>query len=497
MAGRMSFRRSMSSATRRGVAWLAEAVVRGVRAAPSLVNVIQTVALTVSIVVGLWVTGTVLWGELERDPVVVEPFDVPAPLVARGFTGRYLANRLIDQLSRIAAQTQLRPPSVGSGWSADAPHLSIPGVNVSLDSIVPYVEQSLGRLPRHVAGEVVTGEQPTDLTLSVRVSGTPAEALHGDLGHLDTLMGCAALHVYRQLNPMIIAAYTCDREGAHDHDASSDGDASCDGIAPTENCDALLDRVLARNIPEESAWAHNLRGQMLYIRSRYADASAEYRKAYLFNPRAGPRAQVAGVNRARADAYCNYGGLLVDCGKYPEAIAMFARALALDPQHAKAYINWGIALADQAEDEPEYYTEAMKKYARATEIDPRNALAFFHWGAALQSIPGHAPGDGTWREQAAAKFERAIELRPNYARAYVSWGDLLVDAGSYDDAAARYLRGLALDAELDREAVFGKLACPASAATECFDRSGWCDLRAVAPDLAVSDAASTASRAPS
>jgi tetratricopeptide (TPR) repeat protein len=55
-------------------------------------------------------------------------------------------------------------------------------------------------------------------------------------------------------------------------------------------------------------------------------------------------------------------------GKYNEAIAVYKRAIEIDPKHANSYINMGNAYADLKK-----YNEVVTAYKKAIEIDPGDA----------------------------------------------------------------------------------------------------------------------------
>jgi Flp pilus assembly protein TadD len=68
-----------------------------------------------------------------------------------------------------------------------------------------------------------------------------------------------------------------------------------------------------------------------------------------------------------ADYYVNYGTALVQARRVDEAIGALMTAIELAPRSANAHNNLGIALARQGD-----LVKARDAFARALEIDPRH-----------------------------------------------------------------------------------------------------------------------------
>jgi tetratricopeptide (TPR) repeat protein len=92
------------------------------------------------------------------------------------------------------------------------------------------------------------------------------------------------------------------------------------------------------------------------------------------------------------------GRAAYEAGDYATAAEKFAEVANADPEHVKALINWGAALA--ASGNP---LEAISKYQQALARDPNNAAAYYNWGVALERLRKHA--------EAIEKYERAVALQ--------------------------------------------------------------------------------------
>ncbi|WP_034412748.1 tetratricopeptide repeat protein [Derxia gummosa] len=102
--------------------------------------------------------GWLVWREWRRDPIVVEPFDVPAGLAETGLTGAVLSQQLFDEI--VSLQTLARTDD-GPGDAAfiELPRLQVdlqlPGMSWSVRGAIRYFRQALGRGERRLMGEVV------------------------------------------------------------------------------------------------------------------------------------------------------------------------------------------------------------------------------------------------------------------------------------------------------------------------------------------------------
>lgn len=79
------------------------------------------------------------------------------------------------------------------------------------------------------------------------------------------------------------------------------------------------------------------------------------------------------------------------------AAEMFAKVVAVEPQHLKALINWGAALSRGGRPQ-----EALPKFERALAMDPNNVAALYNMGVALERLGRH--------EEALTYYHRAVAL---------------------------------------------------------------------------------------
>jgi tetratricopeptide (TPR) repeat protein len=124
--------------------------------------------------------------------------------------------------------------------------------------------------------------------------------------------------------------------------------------------------------------------------------------------------------------------LAYQLGRHRQAVELISKALAINPSHAPAHSNLGVAL--EALGEPE---RALAAYRRALALQPYHADAHVNLGSLLA-----ARGE---LEEAAACYKRALKLDPRNAVAQTNLGTVFRDMGRLDDAAACHRRSLALD----------------------------------------------------
>ena len=126
------------------------------------------------------------------------------------------------------------------------------------------------------------------------------------------------------------------------------------------------------------------------------------------------------------------GELRAGAGRIDEAVALYRRAQALQPNDASCNYYLGCALLQQGQ-----YAEAAACLGRAIQIDPRHAGAHGDLGVALLQL-GDVPA-------ALPQLETGIRLDPDNANAHVNYGVGLLRGGRPQDAAREFRSALQLD----------------------------------------------------
>ncbi len=120
-----------------------------------------------------------------------------------------------------------------------------------------------------------------------------------------------------------------------------------------------------------------------------------------------------------------------------QSVALFDRALALDPDYAAA--EAGLAAAKALLAGPvELYEEARRHAERALTLDPRSADAHAVLGLVAENY------DADWA-RAESEYEQALAIQPNHPTATHWYGEMLVLLGRFDEGDALLERAARLD----------------------------------------------------
>ena len=136
--------------------------------------------------------------------VVVEPFEAPPALAARGLSGKVVAEGLLDKLTQLQAATRstAEKRNLSSAWTNDI-RIEAPGTGVSIGDVQQLLRSRFGH-DVHIEGDLV---QTADGALALTVrggGGVPKTFTGADLGQLDTQ---AAEYLYGQFEPGLYAQY--------------------------------------------------------------------------------------------------------------------------------------------------------------------------------------------------------------------------------------------------------------------------------------------------
>ncbi len=138
--------------------------------------------------------------------VVIEPFDAPPGLAARGFTGKVIASGLLDELSRLqdATRSSAAARNLSNAWTSEI-KLDVPETGVSIGEISRLLRERFGH-DTLINGDLT--ETPAGgLALTVRGQGVPPKTFDGSATELKKLTFAAAEYVYSKSQPSRWAAY--------------------------------------------------------------------------------------------------------------------------------------------------------------------------------------------------------------------------------------------------------------------------------------------------
>jgi eukaryotic-like serine/threonine-protein kinase len=161
-----------------------------------------------------------------------------------------------------------------------------------------------------------------------------------------------------------------------------------------------------------------------------------------------------------APAHINLGEVRAGSGDLIEAIPDYRRALALDPDNARAHHLLGVALVATArgDEANDFYPEGVQSlvqargqalaegvahYWQAHDCDPR-------WIAARNPLRIPAQGEVRLKE-AINHFREAVRLEPQFAHGRGALGQALLAQREFTEAEAETRRGLDLLSEWDKK----------------------------------------------
>jgi|GEM_PF-838913 len=132
-----------------------------------------------------------------------------------------------------------------------------------------------------------------------------------------------------------------------------------------------------------------------------------------------------------AMAYVKWGIDLAQDNKLEESLEKFQQATVISPSRFEPYVNWGVALARLNR-----LDEAIDKFKTAVEKNSKAVNPRILWGAALMEKGQIA--------EARAQYEQAIALAPENPEVYLSWGTALARAGAYQEAIKNIKQSLTI-----------------------------------------------------
>jgi tetratricopeptide (TPR) repeat protein len=138
--------------------------------------------------------------------VIVEPFDAPPALAARGLSGKVIAGGFLDELTRLQASVHadIQKRNLSNAWTSDI-KVEVPETGISVGDIDRMLKARFGHDLR-VGGDLVQTASG-GLALTVRGDGVLPKVFVGGPDDLDKLTTQAAEYVFGQSQPSLYAGY--------------------------------------------------------------------------------------------------------------------------------------------------------------------------------------------------------------------------------------------------------------------------------------------------
>jgi tetratricopeptide (TPR) repeat protein len=166
----------------------------------------QVFVALVATVIGI-VFAVMLRDALTSHSVIVEAFEAPPALAARGVTGTVVAGSFLDELTRLRNATRTSAAAkrnLSSAWSNEV-KVSVPDAGISLGELSRLLKARFGHDLR-IGGDLVE-TRAGGLALTVRGDGVQARVFTGTTDELDKLIISAAQYVYAESQPVLWAIY--------------------------------------------------------------------------------------------------------------------------------------------------------------------------------------------------------------------------------------------------------------------------------------------------
>jgi tetratricopeptide (TPR) repeat protein len=410
------------------------------------------------VIVSLLGAGVVLKDALKQ-VAVIDPISVPKDLEAAGYTPAAMGQRIIDAVTRInhdaavvkrigiyslsevdplePESADYQSPGRGHSWDSasdftlmsDSPSkrydVSVGGV--SLTTVILHLRELFGRSDIRVSGEI-TVEPPKKFSIRLRIDDKGRVQYEAEATDtLETLVDQAALKLVERFEPLDAAYYSYHKR---DYD----------------NALRIVRAYLADQTKNERQWALNLLGLIEHARNRSDDALAE--KGY--NEAITVFEKLRASDPNFAPALYNHSYVLIDKGhKHLEdpdrkvARELFSRAYeiaregidideaagTIARERAAGYATAGRALRFLGEWEPTKYKEALGYFDRSIDADPMFLFAYLMQGAIHNKCEEH--------DDAIAKYQRATEMNPS-AQTFTRAGAYLRKYGRHADSIAMF-----------------------------------------------------------
>ncbi len=133
-------------------------------------------------------------------------------------------------------------------------------------------------------------------------------------------------------------------------------------------------------------------------------------------------------------AYYKRGNLLRECDRWEESLRDYEKAIALNPSFAQAFCNRGAVLQHLKR-----FQEALDSCEKAIELEPTDALALFNRGAALRDLNRPI--------EALESYKQAILVKPDFAECHCNMGLLQAEMENEQAALTSYDRCIEINAE--------------------------------------------------
>ncbi len=187
---------------------------------------------------------------------------------------------------------------------------------------------------------------------------------------------------------------------------------------------AGLSELISKGEAENEPGLRLLRGNVLFLFGRYAEAIEDYNQVININNVALRNNLPTPVNSAYV--YNNRAAALSFQGNYGEANKSFTTALSINDKAPKIFTNYAQFLLDHTdmESRPNLLTDWQSKLTNVTKLDPKSAAAFHFLGRVDYYLGDY--------DAAITSENQARQLDQNYLEVYLWQGQAIIAKGQRD-----------------------------------------------------------------
>lgn len=207
---------------------------------------------------------------------------------------------------------------------------------------------------------------------------------------------------------------------------------------PLNNQWKLESGLLLADAYQRNGESSKLQGVIAILERDFPDNAEVLYLAYRVHSSFGARAVASLVKAAPDSARLRQvtAELLEVEGDFAGAVAQYRKALEIEPKLPGARRALGVALMNNANDEPTRQ-EAERQFAQELAANPSDALSEYQLGELMWV--GNKPAE------ALRRFLRAIELQPRFPDALIAAGKVLISMGRSAEAVPLLEKAAALD----------------------------------------------------
>ncbi len=385
---------------------------------PKALDEFRRLAINVLVITPILLIGYTVWQAVNEDMMIVDSFTVPKALEDQGYTGKSIAQRLIDRVEFIhsTAKARVERQQIGhESQFASLSNLQVPQSGLTIETVVSMLRKLFRPPDDRIGGEITIKQEAQGLlartyAVSLRFDiernnpdrlGRPTDSRlfvkHFEASSLDELIEQSAQAIVEKTAPATLASYL--------YQASEWGEL-----------DKLLDQLVESSKQKIKVRAWTLRGVRLAEQCRFDEALPYFERAI----RANPKGKFVMIK---------YGEALTKAGWLDEAIEVFEQAEKLPSKsNVLLYGSWAKALALASSDGLSA-AEAKLRHAdsQADKVEGgRDSRIHRVWGDILR--------DRKQYDRAKDEYRIAVALDPQDPATYEKWGLVLFEHGDFAGA---------------------------------------------------------------